>query len=95
MFDFTKAHRHERLVADLGIALPDNAPKRFGERGALWNEVERVEKKADAQLAEANARVAELAGKLASLAERQQAIAATPWWRRGRMAMKLLGPGGE
>lgn len=50
MFDFTKAHRHERLVADLGIALPDNAPKRFGERGALWNEVERVEKKADAQL---------------------------------------------
>lgn len=23
------------------------------------------------------------------------AIAATPWWRRGRMAMKLLGPGGE
>ena len=50
---------------------------------------------AKAQLAEANARVAELAGKLASLAERQQAIAATPWWRRGRMAMKLLGPGGE
>lgn len=50
VFDFTKAHRHERLVADLGIALPDNAPKRFGERGALWNEVERVEKKADAQL---------------------------------------------
>lgn len=45
--------------------------------------------------AEANARVAELAGKLASLAERQQAIAATPWWRRGRMAMKLLGPGSD
>ena len=43
--------------------------------------------------AKAHARVAELAGKLASLAERQQAIAATPWWRRGRMAMKLLGPG--
>ena len=56
---------------------------------------ERAEAEAKAQLAEANARVAELAGKLASLAERQQAIAATPWWRRGRMAMKLLGPGGE
>lgn len=55
----------------------------------------RAEAGAKAQLAEANARVAELAGKLASLAERQQAIAATPWWRRGRMAMKLLGPGGE
>jgi hypothetical protein len=50
VFDFTKAHRHERLVADLGIALPDNAPKRLGERGALWNEVERVEKRDDAQL---------------------------------------------
>lgn len=58
-------------------------------------ECERAEAEAKAQLAEANARVAELAGKLASLAERQQAIAATPWWRRGRMAMKLLGPGGE
>lgn len=55
----------------------------------------RGEAEAKAQLAEANARVAELAGKLASLAERQQAIAATPWWRRGRMAMKLLGPGEE
>lgn len=55
----------------------------------------RAEAEAKAQLAEANARVAELAGKLASLAERQQAIAATPWWRRGRMAMNLLGPGGE
>nr|CRY94946.1 hypothetical protein [uncultured prokaryote] len=55
----------------------------------------RAEAEAKAQLAEANARVAELAGKLASLAERQQAIAATPWWRRGRMAMKLLGPGEE
>jgi AcrR family transcriptional regulator len=55
----------------------------------------RAEAEAKAQLAEANARVAELAGKLASIAERQQAIAATPWWRRGRMAMKLLGPGGE
>ena len=54
-----------------------------------------AEAEAKAQLAEANARVAELAGKLASLAERQQAIAATPWWRRGRMAMRLLGPGGE
>ena len=55
----------------------------------------RAEAEAKAQLAEVNARVAELAGKLASLAERQQAIGATPWWRRGRMAMKLLGPGGE
>lgn len=50
VFDFTKAHRHERLVADLGIALPDNAPRRLADRGTLWNEVERTEKRADAQL---------------------------------------------
>lgn len=54
-----------------------------------------AEAEAKAQLAEANARVAELAGKLASLAERQQVIAATPWWRRGFMAAKLLGPGSD
>lgn len=56
---------------------------------------ERAEADAKAQLAEANAKIAELAGKLAGLAERQQMIAATPWWRRGRMAMKLLGPGSD
>ena len=63
------------------------------ELSEFFNRIASAEAKA--QLSEANARVAELAGKLASLAERQQAIAATPWWRRGRMAMKLLGPGGE
>lgn len=63
------------------------------ELSEFFNRIASAEGKA--QLAEANAMVAELAGKLASLAERQQAIAATPWWRRGRMAMKLLGPGGE
>lgn len=45
------------------------------------------------QLAEANGKAVELAGRLANIAERQQVIAATPWWKRGRMAMKLLGPG--
>ena len=29
------------------------------------------------------------------LARRLLSPIATPWWRRGRMAMKLLGPGGE
>lgn len=48
--DFTRAHQHERLVADLGIALPELAPERFADRSTLWNEVERVEKRADAQL---------------------------------------------
>lgn len=48
--DFTRAHQHERLVADLGIALPEQAPERFADRSTLWNEVERIEKRADAQL---------------------------------------------
>lgn len=45
------------------------------------------------QLADANARAADLAERVAGIAERQQAIAAVPWWRRGRVAMRLLGPG--
>ena len=47
------------------------------------------------QLNDANRRAAELADRVATIAERQQAIAATPWWKRGRIAMKLLGPGSE
>lgn len=47
------------------------------------------------QLAEANERSAKLAGRVADIAEKQQVIAATPWWRRGRLALKLLGPGSD
>ena len=47
------------------------------------------------QLAAANERAAKLADRVAGIAEAQQAIAATPWWRRGKLAMKLLGPGTE
>lgn len=46
-----------------------------------------------AQLAEANDRAARLADRVAGIAERQQAIAALPWWRRGVFATKLLGSG--
>lgn len=49
--DFTRAHQHEELVADLGVTLPEAAPERWYDRSVLWNEVEKVEKKADAQLA--------------------------------------------
>ena len=82
------------LAAQLEIERSRNA-ELMEALAAERDRAARAEAEAKAQLAEANARVAELAGKLASLAERQQAIAATPWWRRGRMAMKLLGPGGE
>lgn len=49
--DFRFAHQHEELVADLGVSLPDGAPEEWRDRSVLWNEVERVERKADAQLA--------------------------------------------
>lgn len=45
------------------------------------------------QLAQASERAIRLAERLAGIAERQQVIAAMPWWRRGTMAMRLLGPG--
>lgn len=47
------------------------------------------------QLNDANRRASELADRVAGIAERQQAIAAMPWWKRGRIAMRLLGPGSE
>ena len=33
------------------ICIPDNAPKEFGNREYFWNEVQKVEKRTDAQLA--------------------------------------------
>lgn len=84
----------DSLAAQLEIERSRNA-ELMDALAAERDRAARAEAEAKAQLSEANARVAELAGKLASLAERQQAIAATPWWRRGRMAMKLLGPGGN
>ena len=34
-----------------GIVLPPNAPKEYADRAILWNEVQKIEKKSDAQLA--------------------------------------------
>jgi len=84
----------DSLTAQLEIERSRNADL-MKELAVERERAAHAEAEAKAQLAEANARVAELAGKLASLAERQQTIAATPWWRRGRMAMKLLGPGSD
>ncbi|MGN0038040.1 MAG: MobA/MobL family protein, partial [Coriobacteriales bacterium] len=49
--DYSRSHPHERLVADLGIELPRDAPERLRERAELWNEVERSEARSDSQLA--------------------------------------------
>lgn len=48
--DYRRCHRHERLVADLGVTLPDGAPERWRDRATLWNEVERAESSPRAQL---------------------------------------------
>lgn len=92
--DAPAAPAQDSLVDSLAAQLEIERSRNAELMEALTAERDRAARAARAE-AEANARVAELAGKLASLAERQQAIAATPWWRRGRMAMKLLGPGGE
>lgn len=49
-YDYTRTHMHEELVADLGVSLPAAAPAAWKDRQLLWNAVEEVEKRADAQL---------------------------------------------
>lgn len=41
--DYRRCHLHEKLVANLGVSLPDGAPARWHDRSALWNEVEGTE----------------------------------------------------
>ena len=72
--------QNERLIAELA----DSKSAREREVAELRSE-----------LAEANDRAAKLADRVAGIAERQQAIAAIPWWKRGNVAMKLLGPASE
>ena len=47
------------------------------------------------QLATATDHSARLANRVAGIAERQQAMAALPWWKRGTFAARLLGPGSD
>lgn len=72
--------QNERLTAELAEA-----------HAAREREVSELR----SQLADANARAAKLADRVAGIAEAQQAIAATPWWRRGKLAIKLLGARSE
>jgi ATP-dependent exoDNAse (exonuclease V) alpha subunit len=46
-FDYT----YRKDLAHSEILLPYNAPSRFAHRATLWNEVENLEKRSDAQLA--------------------------------------------
>jgi len=46
-FDYSK----KKDLAHAEIVLPENAPERLKDRSTLWNEVERTEKRKDAQLA--------------------------------------------
>lgn len=49
-YDYRRCHRHETLVADLGVTLPAAAPPRWRDRARLWDEVEATERGARAQL---------------------------------------------
>lgn len=86
--DTVVAMLNER-IADLKTECERLRAELEGERASRAREVESLRE----QLSESNGKAAELAGRLAGIAERQQVIAATPWWKRGRMAVKLLGPG--
>jgi len=46
-FDYSR----KRDLSHSEIILPENAPERFKDRAVLWNEVEKVERRHDAQLA--------------------------------------------
>ena len=47
----THDYTHKSGVVLAEILLPEHAPERFQDRSTLWNEVEQVEKRSDAQLA--------------------------------------------
>ena len=49
-FDYTRTHQREELVHDFGVTAPNRTSGILLERAGLWNEVERIEKRADAQL---------------------------------------------
>lgn len=88
----------DTVVAMLNERIADLKDERDRLKRELEDEKAARQREVDSlrgQLAEANGKAVELAGRLASIAERQQVIAATPWWKRGRMAMRLLGPGGS
>ena len=88
--DAVVAMLNER-IADLKAECDRLRSELEDERASHAREVESLR----GQLSESNGKAVELAGRLASIAERQQVIAATPWWKRGRMAMKLLRAGSD
>lgn len=49
-YDYRRCHRHEVLVADLGVTLPAKAPTRWRDRARLWDEVEATERCSHSQL---------------------------------------------
>ncbi len=86
----------EARISDLKAEL-ERAKADYGHRIAdLEAELDRTRSKLeDAQsgLLDAAARNGELSAEIAEIAKRQQVLAATPWWRRAALAMRLLGSG--
>ena len=44
-------YRNKDHVVHSEIMLPDGADESFGDRAALWNHIEKIEKRSDSQLA--------------------------------------------
>lgn len=51
VWDYRRCHKHEMLVADLGVALPDGADPAWSDRAVLWSAVETYESAANARVA--------------------------------------------
>ncbi|EOS78361.1 hypothetical protein C817_03613 [Dorea sp. 5-2] len=47
----TQDYTHKGGVVHTEILLPDHAPAKYADRAVLWNEVEKIEKAKNAQLA--------------------------------------------
>lgn len=79
----------EARISDLKEQIAHLSSELEGAKVSRDREVAELQRRLD----EATERADHLAGRLADIAERQQAIAAAPWWRRGAVAARLLGPG--
>lgn len=88
--------REESTSSAVVAALNERIADLKDQNERLAKEISELKTEAETlrtQVETANARADVYAERLVVIAERQQALAALPWWKRGKLAMKLLGPG--
>lgn len=94
----TSALDNDAVIAALNARIADlkeQNSRLVSELAELRASRDREARELREQISAANDRSAHLADRVAGIAERQQAMSALPWWRRGRLATKLLGAGGD